>query len=724
VCSEVKLLTSGDQVTTSRLDPIFEAESIAVVGASNSSAVGRVVYGNLKGYFPGRLYAVNSRTPEVQGDQTVADVREIGEAVDLAVIAVPPADVLGVVNSCIEAGHRAGYILTAGFAEAGSAGVAMQEEIAERARAANWPVVGPNSIGFLNGHRRLMANFSLGSADWFTMMPRAGSVGIVSQSGGFGSHILQRAAEGGLGVSMFASTGNECDVSAAELLRYLVEREDIRVVCMYTETLRDADEFLEAARRARDLDKAIISVTPGSSAEAARAVMSHTASVVGSGEVYDAVCRQVGVLRADSIEELIDYASVLQSGKRIRGRRLGIMTVSGGAGALVAGEAATAHFELPELDSATQAKISALMPARGTARNPVDPAGSYTLKAGVYSVIVKELLAHTDALVAVCWRGEGEQADALTELYEQQPKPVVAAVTIAGESLTARGVPTFSDPVRAIRAVKALAAVSSRPPGQPRNFEANCIRARRARDLLAEAAGQSFVLESTAKDVLALYGVPVAAEQIVHDELSAVRAAARIGGAVALKALSYDLPHKSDAGAVILNLRQPDEIRAAYQTLTSIGSQSSGEIAISAVLVQQMVSAPLEFFVGMKRDETFGPIVSLGLGGGLIEILSQYVMLRAPFDEAQASELVQTICDGRVMNSPRGIDATAAGRLAGIAAGVAELSLEVPEITSIDVNPVLVGPSGVTAVDALIVVGAKQDGNSSRRPRASEGFSG
>ena len=684
-----------------RLRPVFAPRSIAVVGATdNPRALGYMVYANLLRDFPGRLYPVNSRKPTVLGATAYPSVGDLPEPVDLLVVLVPAAQVADVIAEAIKAGHRSAYILAAGFSEAGTEeGHSIQRRLTEMSAAAGFPIVGPNCNGYFNGYARTMATFALmPDAD----RPTVGPVAIVSQSGGFGSSILTRAVKNRVNVGFFASTGNEADVTATDALQYVVARPEVRVVAYFAEGIKDAAGFLRAARHAVAHDKVIVSVAPHTSPTVARAVMSHTATIVGSSDVYDAVCDQYGVLRAASVDELIDFCLVLQDGRRMAGRRLGILTQSGGAGVLMASAASEAGLEIPELSPGVQRDIAAHLPAFASAKNPVDTtAGMFPDAPRHMAAIVNRILGsdEIDALVAMTWIGNDAPANAVIEAYGEQHKPVIPVVTVDPQLVAERGLPTFADPTRAIGAVAAIARVSTRCPEDVQEFVVDAARAARARDILRRAGTNPALLESDSKELLALYGFPVAADTVCHCADEAVSAARQIAGRVVMKALSYGLAHKSDHGAVILGVEGEPEVRKAYERLSTLPG-----FPVDGVLVQEMVSGSLELAAGIQRDPVFGPVVSVGLGGVLVEMLGRPRLLVAPFDIRAAAAALDELGHGRLVGGTRGMTTTQRDELAAALVGLGALGLELPEVVSVDINPVKVSANRMVAVDGLVVL--------------------
>jgi acetyltransferase len=687
-------------------DALLQPSSIAVLGASDDVRVlGGTVYANLRQDFSGPVYPVNARRSTVQGDKAYQSLDDLPGPVDLVVIITPAHDVPELIARCIARGDGAAVIISSGFAETGPGGAKIQEEVARLARSAGFPVLGPNCIGFMNGYTGVMANFSLRPE---SKRPVAGRVALVSQSGGFGSYILEKAIRADVNVGLFVSTGNEVDVTAASVARYLIERPEVTTLLMFCEALRDPELFLEAADRAVELDKTIVALKTGNSPAVARAALSHTASVVGESAVFDAICQQYGVLRVHSIEEMLDVGLILQSGRRMNGRRIGVATASGGAGVLVADAIANCGLELPALPESDQEQIAPYIPAYGSALNPVDHTAQIAAFPPETFGKILDVMARSaviDAVLPVTWQDEGDGADGIRLVHNGQAKPIVPAITVGGPLLTRDGIPAYPDPTRAVRALSWLAerSVRARPEAGRRTTAPEPGRAARARELLAGSAGRPFVLESAAKQVLALYGVPVSRELVVGDARSAAQAAAQIGFPVALKALSYELAHKSDSGGLRLGLTSADEVARAYDDLVgALAAAGVGEL--DGVLVQEMVPAHIEIMCGLKRDPVFGPVVATGIGGTLVEMLGDPALLRVPFTAAEAGRAIRGIAEGRITHPVRGLTEGQIETLARTLSGVSAMADELGEIVSADINPIRVSAHGLKAVDALLVL--------------------
>ncbi|MFI0369095.1 acetate--CoA ligase family protein [Actinomadura sp. 1N219] len=700
------------------IERLLSPRSIAMVGASNQvERIGGQVYGNLALSFKGELYPVHPRDETIQGDRAYRSVADLPEPVDLAVIAVPAQHVTGVVEQCGKRGVGGAVVLTAGFAEAGEAGEALQRELAEVAARTGVRVTGPNCIGYLSSAGGVAASFAMPPG---TPLPPPGPVALVSQSGGFGSYIAEKAQLAGLRLGWFVSTGNEVDVNIAQVLRYLVEQDETRVLLAFSETLRDPDVFVETARRAAELDKPLIMLKAGRSREAARAALSHTASVVGSAEVFDAVCRQYGVVVADTMEEMLDLGMIFQDGRRPRGDRIGIMTTSGGAGVLLADGAGMSGLTVPEFPAEERDAIAAKMPQPfyGSASNPVDTTAQITAAPDLFQTVLGEVVGGSvvDMATTVTWARPGPANDAIIETYRSTDKPFAVLCTAWLDEFQKAGVPTYTDPKRAVHALATLARHTLRRPPPAPSFTPDADRAGRVRGMLGEARtlGDGVLLESTSKRVMAEYGIPVTRETFVRgvrdsgpDEVAA--AAEALGGPVALKVMSYQLPHKSDVGGLRLGLSGADAVRAAYREMLAEVERRAPEAIISGVLVQEMAPARLEIGCGMRRDPVFGPMVALGPGGIMIEMLAETALLRPPFDADAARAAIGGLLGGRLVGGSRGLSPAELDLLAATMTGLGQLALEVPEIGEIDVNPVRVADGSAVAADALIVL-ASDDG--------------
>jgi len=689
----------------SGLERLLAPQSIAVVGASNQLAgIGGMLFANLKRSFAGPLYPVHPKDPEIQGIPAHASLLEIEHPVDMAVVVVGAAQVEAVVEQAIAKGVGGLVLLSSGFAEAGPDGQVLQTRIAARAREGGLRIIGPNCIGYLNLASGVMANFALSPQE---PMPPGGGVALVSQSGGFGSHLLTKGLLTGLKLGWFVSTGNEMDVNLAVTLRWLVERAEVKVLLLFSETMRDPEVFIDAARRAHALDKPLIVLKTGRSEAAARAALSHTASVVGAGEVFDAVCRQYGVVIAESMEQMLDLGLIFQDGRRVQGDRVGIVTASGGTGVLLADEASRSGLTVPTLPDPEQAALREVMhtPFFGNLSNPVDTTAAVNIDSMTRVLALLGASPSTDMLSVVTWAHVKPMTDALVDLYQKIDKPLAVLSTDLVDDLKQVGVPTYTDPRRVAHALAALYRHSTRPPlDEPPAPPVDAGRIQHALRHLQCQDGERTLMEVHGKRLLAEYGIPVTREYWVHDVDDAVAAAARLVGKVALKVMSPQLPHKSDVGALRLDLEGDAAIRAAWHDMLKEVAARAPEALLDGVLVQEMVPARMELTCGLQRDPLFGAMVAVGLGGVLIEQLAQTVLLRPPFTVNTARHALGQLLDGRLVKGRRGLSEDEQHAIARIMCGVGQIGLELAQIDEIDLNPIRVKDGRAVAADALVVL--------------------
>src|SRR6266566_5345444 len=432
---------ADEQASQAGVERLFSPQSVAVVGASEAS-LGSYVFQNLHRDFPGRLYPVNPKRAEVHGVTAYPTVDDLPEPVDMAVILTPAVTVPDIIEASAQRGIGGAVVLAAGFAEAGAEGKAAQQRMTDVARAHAFPIVGPNCNGFYNDRAKM------------------GPVAVVSQSGGFGSYILLKAITAGVRVSWYLSTGNESDMNVSRSLRYLIEQPEVGVVLTFFEAVRSPEVFVEVAARAAELGKPVVAVKAGYTSEGARAALSHTASIAGSGEVYNAICQQYGLIQASSVEQMIDFGLALQTGRRMAGNRLGVMTQSGGSGALMADVAETVGLTVPVLPDADRQYLQSLLPSFGSAANPVDTTGNFNMDN--FDAVYGGLAASdgVDAVLPLIWYVSERETEATKKVYAATDKPLVVATTLSAPDISEAGIPVYTDPARAVRAIGAVAAFS------------------------------------------------------------------------------------------------------------------------------------------------------------------------------------------------------------------------------------------------------------------------
>lgn len=693
---------------TSDLTRLLSPRSIAVVGASDKPGrIGTTLLDNIQRLFAGDIHPVNPRAEQLLGLPVVPDIGALPDDVDMAVIAVPADAAVTAIEQLAAKGVGGVTLLTSGFAEAGEDGVARQQRLQEIIERTGIKVLGPNCIGFMNLHEGVMANFAMAGA---VSLPEPGPVALVSQSGGFASYLTNASLRAGIRLGYFVSTGNEAGVVLADAVEHLVERDEVGTVLVFSESLKKPESLIRAARRAAELDKPIVLLKAGRTDEAARAAMSHTASITGSVEVLDAVCRQYGIHIAKSMEELIDLGLAFQDGRRAPQGDVAIITASGGAGVLLTDAAASAGLAVPPPPADAIERIAAVMPQPfyGSIENPVDITAQGTASPDSFGRVLDEVRALDtyDAMAIVTWQGDYPSNDRIVETYLATDKPTFVLTTGYMEKFQAAGVPMYLDPHRLMDSLAAVARQSARPPLDPEDVAGPAPAG--LAELLAPAAGQRHMLESDAKALLRAYDVPVTRERLVADGADAAAFARELGGPIALKAMSYELPHKTEYGALRLGVRAEDA-PAAYADMLADVARKAPHARVTGVLAQEMVPSRIEMTVGLQRDPVFGPVVAIGLGGVAIEIMAAAVLLRAPFSLETAIREISGLLEGRIRTAARGLSDSEVDQLARIAVAVGRLAVDVPQVVEVDVNPVRVHEGRAVAADALIVFDAAEE---------------
>ncbi|WP_433045998.1 acetate--CoA ligase family protein [Dactylosporangium sp. CS-033363] len=693
------------------LDRLLRPRAIAVVGASPTpGSLGATALATLRSYdFPGALYPIHPARAEVSGLPAYPSLRAAPPGIDVAVVAVAAERVPGVIEDCGAAGVPFAVVLTSGFGEVGGDGPQRQAELVAAARRHGVRLVGPNSLGFLNQTDGVAAGFGVGMAG--RSRPEQGALAIVSQSGGMGLSILNRATLSGLGVSTFVSTGNEADLALADFVEDALEAGDTRVIVAYAETVRQAGRLVAAGRRAAEVRKPLVIAKIGATEAGGRAVRSHTGSLAGADRVFDAAFRQAGIVRVHDLEDMFDLATFLLRGRVPTGDRVAVVTQSGGGGAWLADTLEREGLVLPQPSEALKATLRAFVPDFGSVLNPVDLTASGISVEAFASVIgAMSASGEYDAIVVLM---------PLLDVAEEAIAGIAAAteLPILGFShwlptpalrprLGALAVPYVTSPARAARVLAAAlgvgrawqahAAAAADPPAPPEPVTVAATGAEAASD------AATFALLSAA-------GLAMADWRMAGSRTEAVAAATRIGFPVAMKLSADGLLHKSDVGGVRLGLTSAGEVGAAWDALAAV---ADGLGVPRRALVQAMAPAGVEIIVGTAVDPIFGPVVMAGAGGIHAEVLRDVSLRLAPVgvDEARAmlGELkVAPLLAGARGRPPADVDALAAvvSRLSAAAAAWRET------IAEIDLNPVVVlaRGEGVRLVDAALVARAPSE---------------
>jgi acetyltransferase len=684
---------------------LIHPQSIAIVGASAdlSKVNGRPLKFLLEKGYAGRILPVNPKYPQIAGLPCSPDIASLPEAPDLAIVAVPAREVLASIDALGRRGVRAAVVFSSGFGETGADGLRLEQAVAECARSHGMVLCGPNCLGFVNAFDKVYATFSQ-YADGDT---GPGPIAFVTQSGAFGTAIAALARQRGLGLGYFINTGNQADLDFSELMDSVIDDPRIRVAAGYLEGLEDGPALIRLAQRCQALGKPLVLTKVGRMASGQRAAASHTGALAVADTVFDAVIRQYGVLRARNEEQMLDMLQALSQPRRATGLGLGIATQSGGAGVMMADRAEEVGLTMPELSPATQARLAAVMPAFGSAGNPVDVTGQFVARPELLTESMVALLDDPAVHIGIAWlQLMTAHVDTLVRIFceirDRSHKPFfvcwVAAPAEALRRLNAEGIVVFTAGERAVEAAAALArhGLSRRLPAATIAPSMWAMLPPRLTD------GVQPSVQATAW--LAAAGVPMAPVALARSEDEAVALWRGVGSAVALKIESPDITHKTEIGGVVLKLDDEAAVRAAYLGLLERARASRPQARLDGVLVQRMSAGHVELVVGARRDRVFGMVVMVGLGGVLVEVLKDVAFRHAPFDTEEALAMLAELRMGAVLDGVRGQPGVDRARLAEMLSRLSHWVATMPTwLTELDLNPVLVGESGPVAVDCVMV---------------------
>lgn len=687
------------------LECLLSPKSIAIIGVSSdfNKLNGRVMKFLLDKGYQGRIFPVNPKYQEVGGHRCFASVGDIGEAPELAVISVPAKIVPAQLEAAGQAGTRAVIVFSSGFGEMGEEGRQMESQIVEIAKRHKMRLCGPNTLGIINAFEGAFATFTQ-----YGMGPTTpGPVGFVTQSGAFGTAIAALARKRGLGLGYFANTGNESDVTFADCLGQIVEDPRITTLAGYIEGITDGPGFVATARRAAELGKPLVVTKVGRTASGARAASSHTGALAGEDAVFDGIARQYGVIRARNEEHMLDIVDMSTTTPSPKGRGVGIITQSGGAGVLMSDRAEEVGLDVPQLSDPTVARLREILPDFGAAANPVDVTAQFIADPSMLKESVKAVLDDPNVHIAAVWLQLMDGfVDTLTktfrELKEETSKPFVVSWVAAPEeglrALRDLGICVLRGAEPTIDAIAALV------DWDEARLSRQADNGAEADPVALPAPGAGPVATETAVRLLQDAGVPVANVALATSADQAVQHAEAIGWPVALKIESPDILHKTEVGGVEIGLADADALRASYDRIVQRAAKAAPEARIDGVIVQQMGGGTVEMVIGLRRDPAFGPVVMVGMGGILIEVQKDVVFNRAPVSEAEASRMLDRLQGKVMLEGVRGAPPVDRAALCRMIAAVSRFGAAAGDwLEELDLNPVLAGPDGAIAVDSLLI---------------------
>ncbi len=690
-------------------------QSVAVIGASRErGTVGGEIFHNLiSTTFNGPVYPVNPRASVVQSVPAFGSVRDILADVDLAVVSVPASLVPEVARQCAGKGVGALLVISAGFAETGEEGRARQEELLGICRDAGMRLVGPNCLGVLNAAPDVRLNAMFGP-----LFPPHGHVGFLSQSGALGLAVIDYANELGLGLSSFVSVGNKADISGNDLIQYWESDPDTDVILLYLESFGNPRKFARIARRVGRA-KPIVAVKSGRSSAGARATSSHTGALISASDVtVDSLFRQAGVIRTDTLAELFDVARVLANQPVPHGKRIAIVTNAGGPGILCADTCESRDLEVPELPDAAHEELASFLPPEASLANPLDMIA--TASAEHYRRALEVLARHdcADAIVAIfipplATRSEDVAREIRNAVDSfESPLPVVSVFMSSEgkppELASEHGaIPAFAFPEDAARALARAVEYgtwSGSPEGAIPRFDD--VRPEEAGAVIASALGRraEWLAPDEVERLLGCYGLPVVESRAARTSDEAAAAAGELGGAVALKAVAPSLVHKTELGAVALDLPGPEAVRETAERMA--GRLAEAGHKPTGFLVQRMAPPGVEMLVGVAHDALFGPVVACGAGGVTAEVMKDVAVNITPLTDRDARAMITSLRSYPLLDGFRGAPRADVESLEELVLRVGAMVEAHPEVAEMDCNPVIVSPDGAVIVDARVRVEA------------------
>jgi acetate---CoA ligase (ADP-forming) len=689
-----------------KLDAVFHPQTIAVVGASTRpGTVGNDIFRNLLfAEFKGSVYPVNPKAKSIYGVHAYDNLTEIPSTIDLAVLIVPSAAVLSVIDEAIAKGVKGIVIISAGFKEVGHEGAVLEAAVAAKVRAAGIPLIGPNCLGIINTDPNVSMNAAFGRK-----MPEPGNLAFISQSGALCTSVLDYAEERQMGFSKFISFGNKADVNEIDLLDYLANDEKTKVIAMYLEDVTNGRRFIETVGDIFwETNKPMLCLKSGRSPEGAKAVSSHTGSLAGSDSVYNALLAQSGVQRVETIAELFDYAALYTTQPLPRGNRIAIVTNAGGPGIMATDAAVRYDLKLSDLSEATKAKLKPALPATASLRNPVDVIGD--ARADRYKAALRTVLEDDNVdmglviLTPQSMTDIEETAAAVPEAIKGINKPVVcsfmgaADVALGAKILRTAGIPNYpfpEDGVKSLAAAHRMVTALELPRRQMSNFKN--LDVAKAKKIVADLLNnheQRYLTQAECRPLLACYELPLLKSDVAKSADDAERIATAFGTPVVMKVMSADVIHKFDAGGVLLNIKGGAEARAAYQKIYDNVLKVVPKANIEGILIEQMAPKGVEVILGASRDERFGPLMMFGLGGTLVEVLKDVSFRLAPMWEISAENMVHEIRAFKVLDGFRGTPPSDVPAIVDTLLRLSAMVCNHPEISELDINPLIVHAKG------------------------------
>lgn len=679
-------------------------KSIAIIGASDKEgSVGRAITSNiLKGY-TGKVFPISPTRETVFDKKAYKNVLDVPEDIDLAVIVTKNDVVPAVLEECGKKKIKGAIVITAGFKEVDEEGAKLERRLAEISKQYGIRIIGPNCLGVMNLAPQTMMN-----STFLKVTPKSGGIALVSQSGAICAALVEDASAQGIGFSSVISMGNKVDLNEVDMLKMLAEHEQTKVIVMYLEDMADGREFLKICKeitRLNQIKKPVLVLKSGRSPDGAKAAMSHTGALMGSDEIYDALLKQSGAMRVDTMEELFDYATALSKQPLPTTGDLVIVSNAGGPAIISTDACAKLEIKMAKIED-IRPQINAVIPPWGTSRNPVDIVGDADFNR--FDHVLNLVLAHQNvgSVIVMCTPSAtldyNKLAEVIVNVSKKYHKTVLASLmgldegTKNKEILAEGGIPHYNYAEKAIRTLKAMLRFTEwfqSPEGKIQEFKVNKKKVEKIFSKVKEE-GRKNLLEEEGQEVLLAYGLPIPKSMVAIKEKEAIRAAKRIGYPVVMKIVSPQIIHKSDAGGVKVGLKTPQEVKKAFREISKNARKYNKNAMIKGVLVQEMVKGGKETIVGSKQELGFGPVVMFGMGGIYVEVLKDVTFRIAPITNSEADEMISSIKTNKLLQGVRGEKPSDLQKLSECIQKISQLVTDFQGIKELDLNPLLVFEKG------------------------------
>ena len=679
-------------------------KSIAVIGASDKEgSVGRAITSNIMKGYKGTVFPISPSRDTVFDQKAYKSVLDVPEEIDLAVIITKNTIVPTVLEECGQKKIQGAVVITAGFKEVDEEGKKLEQQLKDISKKYNLRIIGPNCLGVMNLDPQTMMN-----STFLKITPKSGEIALVSQSGAICAALVEDASAQGIGFSAVVSMGNKADMTEIDILKMLAEHEQTKVIVMYLEDMGNGQEFLKVCKqitKKNAIKKPVLVLKSGRSPEGAKAAMSHTGALMGSDEIYDALLKQSGAIRVDTMEELFDYATAFSKQPLPSEGDLVIVSNAGGPAIISTDSCSKLGIKMAKIEE-IRSKIDSVIPPWGSSRNPVDIVGDADFNR--FENVLNEVLQHKNvgSVISMCTPSATLDYDKLAEVIvkmsKKYKKTMLASLMGLDEGITNReilaagDIPYYTYAEGSIRALKAMLRFvdwTKVPDGNVTEFKVDMNKARAIFDKV-KSEGRTNLLEDEGREILDAYGFPLPESSVAATEDEAVDVANKIGYPIVMKISSPQIVHKSDAGGVKVNLTNDDEVRDGFKAIMENAKKYDSNAEIKGVLIVEMVKGGKEMIIGSKLEPGMGPVVMLGMGGIYVEILKDVTFRLAPLTDQEADDMISSIKTKKLLDGVRGEKPSDISKLSECIQRLSQLVTDFTEIKELDMNPVLVMEQG------------------------------